>query len=332
MSLHSCLFHLCLWEVRAKSTGQLDFRFDSSKGGSFAWEELRFALDRSVSSGKVLSMLLAFPLVREKPEIDELYLTAHEALGVLSARLGYFSLPFSLHSQSPFNSSPWTISRSSLDSYFDSLRFFGFDLQKRREIPGHHFSWSFGLGPGTGDASFQSQSFLPSREALLPADLPREGDFALYGHIGKEASNSCDSGRLAWHFSFLWDEGSQRGRRDKMALFDALFERPLWGVMLQGMLGVSDSPGQGSRDGKLSFAMAWFDLSDDFRAALRYDHWNLEYDYGGVIDRGHSWTACMSFEERSGDLLQLEWRSVKGSKGADSLLGPPWQLRYLLRF
>jgi len=319
--------------------GVFDMRFvgrggASEPGAAFAVGRLALAVDRVVRPGLRLFGMFDVDDGAATVTVDEAWFDVNPVAGTLAGRFGRMPLPFTLERSSGcMRTTTWTVTPSVLGTFCDSVRLTGFEIRKGYVVPGHHFDWRIGGGSGDDDLTVYDRVF--SLDEGRPAAPSRErgGRPACFAYVGKDHSNTCKRGRLAWHLG-LYSGGGGDGVDDTdMALFDAQYWRRRAGFVVQGLVARSRRGGGLEQHAETSWAMGCWRFGDDLLAALRYDGWNLDDEpTGATVDRGCAWTAALTRTVAVGRLLQFEWLRPKVSVGPGLDRATQWQVRWVVDF
>jgi hypothetical protein len=276
--------------------------------------------------------------------IDECYFFVDELFGDIGGKVGAFALPFSMEHNGPFRTCNYTITPSALNSYWEQVRGYGFELTKTQDVKPEDIVWKFGVLSGTADPNvlFRARPLL-NNWALWTDDhgyINNQGEyddtFGYYVMVGKKPVRKNGIG---WHVGY-YDNGGDLDNADHADTYEVSgFQIGLeWSnddltVLFQYADGSWDFVGD---DGDLTCYMLLVNYTIDEKQSvtLRYDTFGQDYSSGGGPDYDmNAITVAYNRKVTDNSMLQFEWLApTDDTSGIPDCSDDLIQLRYKVHF
>ena len=281
--------------------------------------------------------------------VNEAYFIVDELIGPVGGKIGAFAAPFSMEHNGPFRTLNMTITPSIANTYHESFRFHGLQLQCNKEKAPGDIEWKFGIVSGSdnvgaigvaGDTN--NNNVLDGFEQWAPLmhDLPArvntpENDDGLgyYLWIGKSPAKSNDWG---WNFSYFDNGGDKSAIAPHTATSETYFYqvglewlKDDFVVMVQYLSGQEDN-GLFDIDFDTFFLLFNYKMTEKSSVTLRYDQvtWDT---FNDVTAKGITFAFNRQISDNS--MIQFEYLTpdsddIATNEPDDDLL----QLRYRVHF
>ena len=301
----------------------------------FDMQQVSLAIDKQVSAG--VHFYGQFDFASDLNNVtgvgvNQAYFFADELFGQIGGKVGAFAPPFSLEHNGPFRTLNLTITPSIVNSYHDSFRFTGLELQQAKNNCPDEISWRFGIVSGTDGVG--APAFLMSDFPVNVNRQEADDGIGFYIWIGRRPQRNGDWG---WNFSYFDNGGdnnpgavytaSPGGETD---FFQLGFE---WSkndflVMAQYLDGTSDTGAD--LDFMAYYLLVNYRIDEKQSVTLRWDE--IEWDNGAdVVANGL--TFAFNRQVTSNSIMQFEYCTPdSGDLAANDVDDDLIQLRYKVYF
>ena len=298
-------------------------------------QQVSLAVDKEISEGVHFYGQLDFASdLNNGPGVgvNQAYFFVEELFGQVGGKLGAFASPFSLEHNGPFRTLNLTITPSIVNSYHDSFRFTGLELQQAKDRTPEDIGWRFGVVSGTDGVG--APAFLLSDYPVNVNRQESDDGLGFYVWVGRRPQKSGDWG---WSFCYF-DNG---GDKNPMAphttspggetdFFQISFE---WSkddflVMAQYLDGTSDTGA--SLDFMAYYLLVSYRIDDNQSVTLRFDE--IQWDNGAdIVSNG--FTFAFNRQVTSNSIFQFEYCTPdSGDLAANDVDDDLIQLRYKVYF
>jgi hypothetical protein len=250
--------------------------------------------------------------------INQAYFFVDELFGDIGAKMGAFAPPFSMEHNGPFRTCNLTITPSIVNTYHDTFRYYGLEVQKTKDVQPDDIIWKFGIVSNTdavGLPAFQLND-LPVGINGWHVGGTREADdgFGFYIWLGKKPERSGDFG---WNLSYFTNGGDATpATATPSSETDFLQFGFEWAnddllVMLQYLDGTRDPIGGGTGvDFTSWYILLNYKIDDKQSVSLRYDY--LQWDNGAADVDGTAITFAYNRKVTDNSILQFEYLTPDG--------------------
>jgi len=281
--------------------------------------------------------------------INQAYFFVDEMFGDMGSKVGAFAPPFSMEHNGPFRTCNLTITPSIANTYHDSTRYYGLEVQKTKDVQPDDILWKFGIVSGTDfvgvpgatvGGALAGRNLMDDTQALINQGEVDDG-FGFYIWIGKKPERSGDFG---WNLSYFNNGGDANALAPATSFDTDFFQFGFeWAnddllVMLQYLDGSSDFSGFAGPpniDFTTFYLLLNYRLDDRQSLTLRYD--DINWDFGGGIESdGDAITFAYNRKVTDNSIFQFEYLSFD-SEDAYTVLGADAdddtiQFRYKVHF
>jgi hypothetical protein len=303
-------------------------RYNGSDSVEFNMPQVSLGVDKEVDEGVFFHAQFDFDSETNGgtfggSQINEAYFLVDELFGDIGAKIGAFALPFSMEHNGPFRSCNLTITPSSINTMWESVRPYGLEIQPVKNVKPGDIQWKFGIVSATDYLEYNWDDWYSDLPMGINTSEADDG-FGFYIQIGKAAP--ADGG-LAWNISYI-DNG---GDEDVTDSYEQDAVQIGLSYSMENLLFMVQYADGNLESDAYAFSTFYFlvnyKIDEKNNVTLRYD----DRDYDDYSDgKGDAITFAWNYKVSENSMMQLEYLTPDSDD--NDLNSDLFQIRYKVHF